>query len=213
MRYCDKCHVQIVGKRDVCPLCQGPVTTLDDDEREVFPFVPTIYHQYNLLFRALIFASVVVGVLAIVVNILVPSHFGWWSAFVLAGIGCFWMVLVVAVAQAGQRHEEYALPDRALGRDTPAVGHHHRLARLVAGLRRAHPILRLPDRYDHPDQSPPARRTLRTARLSLHQYPPELFAHHPPCARRPARPLAQHHLVSPPPLSPSPPSCSSWTAA
>ena len=97
MRYCDKCHVQIVGKRDVCPLCQGPVTTLDDDEREVFPFVPTIYHQYNLLFRALIFASVVVGVLAIVVNILVPSHFGWWSAFVLAGIGCFWMVLVVAV--------------------------------------------------------------------------------------------------------------------
>ena len=97
MRYCDKCQVQIVGRREVCPLCQGPVTRLDDDDSEIFPFVPTIYHQYNLLFRALIFASVVVGVLAIVVNMLVPSHFGWWSFFVLAGIGCFWLVLVVAV--------------------------------------------------------------------------------------------------------------------
>ena len=97
MRYCDKCNVQIVGRRDVCPLCQGPVTALDDDDHEVFPFVPTIYHQYNFLFRALIFASVVVGVVASVVNILVPSHFGWWSFFVLAGIACFWLALVVAV--------------------------------------------------------------------------------------------------------------------
>ena len=37
MRYCDKCQVQIVGRREVCPLCQGPVTRLDDDDSEL-PF-------------------------------------------------------------------------------------------------------------------------------------------------------------------------------
>ena len=103
MRYCDKCHVHIVGKREHCPLCQGPVVRLDDDDSETFPFVPTIYSQYNVMFRALIFASVVIGVLAVAVNVLVPSRFGWWSLFVLAGIACFWAVLVVAVRKRANR--------------------------------------------------------------------------------------------------------------
>ena len=98
MKYCDKCRVKIIGSRTSCPLCQAPVTALDDDDQEIFPLVPTIYHQYNLFFRGLIFASIVVGVIAIVLNILLPpGHYHSWAFFVLAGIGCFWLVLVVAV--------------------------------------------------------------------------------------------------------------------
>lgn len=98
MKYCDKCQVKIIGNRHICPLCQGSVTALDDDDHEIFPHIPTIYQQYNILFRGLIFASIVIGVIAIVLNILLPAgHYDRWAFFVLAGIGCFWLVLVVAV--------------------------------------------------------------------------------------------------------------------
>lgn len=97
MKYCDKCHVTIVGGRDKCPLCHGPVSAAGGDEREIFPYVPTIYNQYHFFFRCLIFASIVIGVLAIAFNVIFPGRYSGWSVFVLAGIACLWVVLFIAV--------------------------------------------------------------------------------------------------------------------
>ena len=98
MNYCEHCQVTISGNHSRCPLCQAPTTTLDERDDEVFPYVPTIYQKYHLFFRGLIFASVAIAVAAIVANLLFPSErYGSWSIFVLAGIGCLWAVLLIAI--------------------------------------------------------------------------------------------------------------------
>ncbi len=96
MKYCDKCKVKIAGDREKCPLCQGMVTDIGGPSREVFPKIPTVYRQHNLLFRLLIFASIVAGVVSVAINLLLPQA-GWWSLFVLLGIGCMWVSLFFAV--------------------------------------------------------------------------------------------------------------------
>lgn len=96
MKYCEKCRLKVAGERKHCPLCQGELKQLDELSVETFPMVPTVYKKYNFLFRLLIFASIVAGVVSVLVNIMVPSA-TWWSLFVLAGIGCMWVSMAVAV--------------------------------------------------------------------------------------------------------------------
>lgn len=104
MKYCEKCRIKIVGDRRICPLCQGVLISSggDDDkdekQEEIFPSIPTLYRQYHLFFRLLIFLSIVAGVVSITVNLLVPGH-GMWSIFVLAGIACLWISLALAIGK------------------------------------------------------------------------------------------------------------------
>lgn len=111
MKYCDKCKVAIVGERKFCPLCQGLVTNMNHEkenvihdkeelfleEEEVFPEIPTIYKQYHLFFRILIFLSIVISTVAVLINFTLLRHTGFWSVFVLAGVTCFWFNVAFAV--------------------------------------------------------------------------------------------------------------------
>ncbi len=98
MKYCEKCKVHVTGSWKVCPLCQRPLT--DDDsslgKKDPFPFIPTVYHEFNLFFRILILASISVGIISFAVNFLFPDS-GFWSLFVAAGIACAWISLATAV--------------------------------------------------------------------------------------------------------------------
>ena len=96
MKVCEKCKVKVAGSRKYCPLCQGVLTGPDCVEEDVFPLVPTIYRQYNLFFRLLIFASIVAAVVCISINIL-TYHETWWSLFVAGGIVCMWIILAISV--------------------------------------------------------------------------------------------------------------------
>ena len=96
MKRCEKCGVEVTGNRLRCPLCQGTLLQTTGETREIFPVVPTLYRQYHLLFRLLIFASVAVGVVAVAVNLLLPES-GAWSVFVAGGIICVWLSLALAV--------------------------------------------------------------------------------------------------------------------
>lgn len=96
MRYCEKCKVAVEGSRKYCPLCQAETRCIDEDSRETFPLIPTVYKKYNLFFRILIFASVVAGVVSVLINMLIPTRI-WWSFFVLLGIGSMWITLAIAV--------------------------------------------------------------------------------------------------------------------
>lgn len=90
MKYCDKCKLSVTGSTDRCPLCQGLLTPVDDSRGEdVFPFIPTLYRQYSLFFRLLIFGSIAAAVITLTINFLLPQS-GIWSLFVVAGLLCLW---------------------------------------------------------------------------------------------------------------------------
>lgn len=94
MKYCSKCDVNIAASREDCPLCQAPLEPMlnagaNAGGEDVFPHIPTIYRQYNLFFRILIFISVVISVAAFFVNLMLPQT-GWWCLFVIAGVLCVW---------------------------------------------------------------------------------------------------------------------------
>jgi len=98
MKFCNKCKLSVVGKRNLCPLCQGELKDLNDDNREIFPEIPTMFHKYSLFFRILILSSVTVAIVSVMFNVMFPTE-GWWSLFVVAGIGCFWIGTAIAISK------------------------------------------------------------------------------------------------------------------
>lgn len=104
MKFCNKCKLSVVGQRKYCPLCQSELKNSDDDDREVFPIIPTIFHQYSLFFRILIFLSVVASVVSVMINIMFPTK-NIWSLFVVAGIGCFWVGTAIAISKRTNIHK------------------------------------------------------------------------------------------------------------
>ncbi|WP_040198252.1 DUF6320 domain-containing protein [Candidatus Soleaferrea massiliensis] len=96
MKHCEKCGVDVAGARASCPLCQGALSGDSDDRPETFPYVPTIYKQHGMFLKILILCSVIISVTALAVNLMLPGS-GWWSLFIVAGVGCVWISLAVAV--------------------------------------------------------------------------------------------------------------------
>lgn len=92
--HCEKCGVAIAGGRSPCPLCQGRLS--GEPGPESFPLVPTIYQQFHLLFKILLFVSASMGILAVAVN-LVFEETGWWSLIVVGGIASMWLSLSLAI--------------------------------------------------------------------------------------------------------------------
>lgn len=98
MVFCEKCGVSVAGNRTHCPLCRQAVSPAPEkgERGETFPYVPTVYRRYHLLFRMLLFACVVGGVASVAVNLLLPDS-GFWSVFVVVGILCLWLILALAI--------------------------------------------------------------------------------------------------------------------
>lgn len=90
MKHCSKCKVNVDAPRRHCPLCGSLLSEGDGTEQEIFPVIPPLYHQYNIFFRAMVFVSILVGVVAVSVNLLLPET-GWWSALVLLTDGGVWI--------------------------------------------------------------------------------------------------------------------------
>lgn len=94
MLHCEKCGVNVAGKREICPLCQGRLS--GNPCQESFPLVPTIYLQFHLLFRILLFVSVAFSIIAVAVNLILEQT-GWWSLIVVGGIASMWLSLSLAI--------------------------------------------------------------------------------------------------------------------
>ena len=112
MKYCEKCKVLVPSGRERCPLCQSYLAPSDaagyDDE--IFPYIPTIYHQHNLLIRLALFLSITGCVVCFALNLLIWNN-SWWSVFVLAGVGAGWATLIQAVRKRSSfcKHVLYQL--------------------------------------------------------------------------------------------------------
>lgn len=98
MKYCNSCKVNVTGGQPRCPLCQADLVELDDktEEEEVFPVIPTIYRQHHMLFKTLVFVTVVCVVVSLAVNWMLPES-GGWSLIVLGAAVCLWLTLWIAV--------------------------------------------------------------------------------------------------------------------
>lgn len=96
MKHCKHCDVDIVGDRKKCPLCH---TALPDNEpmsEEVYPMIPTVYHQFHILFKILLFVSVLIAIAVITINLIFEKS-GLWSIFVVGGVLCVWLSLGLAI--------------------------------------------------------------------------------------------------------------------
>lgn len=94
MKYCDKCKLSVRGNETICPLCQSRLSGAD--EEELYPVVPTIYKQFELYFKLLIFVTIAAGIICIAINLILPES-GFWSAYVLFGLFSFWIIVAYAV--------------------------------------------------------------------------------------------------------------------
>ena len=97
MKRCASCGVDVIVPRVHCPLCAAPLTgEAPEEQREVYPPLPTLYKEYHLLFRVLIFVSVAGGAVSLLLNLAFPQG-GWWSFLVLAGIVYMWITILYGV--------------------------------------------------------------------------------------------------------------------
>lgn len=96
MKECKKCGVRVSAPRALCPLCQATLTGGEDGGYETFPDVPTVYRQWGLFLRILIFASAAACLISGAVNLLLPES-GLWSLMVIGGVGCMWATILTAI--------------------------------------------------------------------------------------------------------------------
>lgn len=92
MLFCSHCKVNIKGEHTVCPLCSGILDGTGDSKEDVFPYIPTIYQEFNLLIRIMILISIVVVVASFAVNMIFTKE-SRWSFLVAAGVLCMWISL------------------------------------------------------------------------------------------------------------------------
>jgi uncharacterized protein DUF6320 len=96
VKKCEKCKVNIIGKRESCPLCQGLLLGRDEEQEEIFPRISSVYKQHNLFFRILILVSIVIATLSVTLNIMIPQR-GAWSLFIIGGLVSVWVSLITAI--------------------------------------------------------------------------------------------------------------------
>lgn len=96
LKTCKKCAVAVSGNNEKCPLCQNMLSGDGQNDNEVFPFVPIVRYEHGLLFRLLQLCSAAIVIVAFTVNWMIPEN-GFWSLFVIAGVGCLWLSLTIAI--------------------------------------------------------------------------------------------------------------------
>ena len=98
MQYCEKCRAQILGEKQMCPLCQGELSGTPERETEAYPQVPDPKYSAGFLLRLISFAAIVAIVVSFTVNWLVPTQV-MWCWFVIGGVVCAWITASVGIVK------------------------------------------------------------------------------------------------------------------
>ena len=96
MQLCEHCRINIKGDHHICPLCGGPVQGEGNPSEEVFPYIPTIYQEFNIFIRIIILVSVVAVVISVAVNVIFTRE-SRWSLLVAAAIASMWISLFLLI--------------------------------------------------------------------------------------------------------------------
>lgn len=95
MLKCDYCKVGIEGEQSRCPLCGGLLQG-EADGKNAFPSIPTIYEEFNIMIRIIMFVSIVIIVLSIALTLILDIEKKWYL-LVIAGILCLWLSFIFII--------------------------------------------------------------------------------------------------------------------
>ena len=95
MSYCSKCHVEVRGELNFCPLCQNELQNKKGKIENIYPKVEQRSNNHMLL-KVFGFIAAVVSILAMFFNIIFPSK-TLWSILVMGIMGFVWLSLAVAI--------------------------------------------------------------------------------------------------------------------
>ena len=95
--YCNFCKILIKGKYKRCPLCENVLKEKNIIENP-FPYVPTVYEKYNVLFKIMIFLSVVASLGSVFIYSFYPIEVKWYF-FVIFGILSVWISVLSALGK------------------------------------------------------------------------------------------------------------------
>lgn len=95
MKYCEKCKVTVLGKHQICPLCQKELEVKEEtDTEDLFPQLQKLYKR-NLVFKIITFLSFLLIIISVFLNLMLPGKHGW--AYIMIGAaGCFWITFYIA---------------------------------------------------------------------------------------------------------------------
>lgn len=96
MKYCEKCKVNIIGKRKTCPLCQDYLSGHDYDQEEEFPQITYIYKEYNMFFKMMMLISIIIASVSVAINVAFFKGM-YWSLFIIGGLVSVWLSLITAI--------------------------------------------------------------------------------------------------------------------
>jgi hypothetical protein len=100
MRYCEKCHVNILGSGSQCPLCSSTLLPMAGDRAiegfEAYPDMKDDAGKYNFLLRLFLFLSVAAGLICLLLNFLFWTGI-LWSLIVGTGILLLWETIGLMV--------------------------------------------------------------------------------------------------------------------
>lgn len=94
MSHCNRCNIEVTGNHKKCPLCKGNLPQVEGDN--TFPFIPSTLQQHHLFLKIISFISIVIGVVAIGVNLCLPNTSNW-AVIVLLGLLSFYVLMVMAI--------------------------------------------------------------------------------------------------------------------
>lgn len=94
MKTCNECHVRVEGEREFCPLCGCPLegAPQPNPPLNLYPDLSGQARQYNLIYRLLVFLSLLGAGLSVLINLLVPSGF-LWCLIVVAALVYLWLTV------------------------------------------------------------------------------------------------------------------------
>ena len=98
MQYCKRCKITVRNPRRKCPLCQGNLEGNPEEENRMFPDLRRESSRMAMGFRIFSFVCIAVCVAAVSVNWILGFH-SFWSGYVLAGVGCMWILSAVAIVK------------------------------------------------------------------------------------------------------------------
>lgn len=84
------------GEYRVCPLCGGIPKGIKSKGSDIFPYIPTIYQEFNLFIRLMILISISIVVICVAINMIFTKD-SRWSLLVMASIGCMWISLLIII--------------------------------------------------------------------------------------------------------------------
>lgn len=99
MKHCGKCAVTIRGNPARCPLCQGDLRGAPEGSG-AFPLVLSARRRHRTIIHLMQFITLVAAVVSVAVNLSFRAG-GWWSLFVLAGLGSFWLSFAFVATKRG----------------------------------------------------------------------------------------------------------------